>query len=101
QGYEGNFHNPNVLPHNANDPYLLTQGQSVATSASFDLIIGPGGVVTVSAPFQGAYEEVEDVAINVFNNSGQTLTSLTLSGAGIFGFDGDGIGTEFGGTIYD
>jgi len=99
QGYNGTTLLPSTFNHNAADAY---NGQS--TSASLDIVINPGGTVTViggSTGFQIAYDEVEDVAINVFNNSGQTLNSLTLSGPLIFALDGDGIGTEAFGTIYD
>jgi hypothetical protein len=44
---------------------------------------------------QGPYDGVEDTYIGVINNTGQSVSSITLSAptsVGIFGFDGDGIG---------
>lgn len=38
-----------------------------------------------------AYESVEDVLVGVVNTGTGTLGGITLNGAGIFGFDGDGI----------
>jgi len=99
----GGFNSATSLPyafnHNAPDAF-----NGAPTSASFDIVINPGGSVTVlggATGFQGEYDEVEDVAINVFNNSGQTLNSLTLTGPNIFGLDGDGIATAPGGASFD
>lgn len=64
---------------NANDCNLL-------------ITIGSGLSVNVTTPDPNAYDGVEDQLVGVTNNSGVTITSLTLSGSNIFGFDGDGAG---------
>lgn len=38
-----------------------------------------------------AYESIEDVLVGVVNTGTGTLGGITLTGSGIFGFDGDGI----------
>jgi len=47
--------------------------------------------VTTASPDQGPFDGVEDTLIGIQNNSGSTLTAVTVTGpAGTFGFDGDG-----------
>jgi hypothetical protein len=46
-----------------------------------------GSVTTSTDPTQGPYEGVEDSLIGIQNNSTGNVTSLTLFGAGIFGFE--------------
>lgn len=58
------------------------------------ITLNPGGTGTVTnGPgfAQGPYDGVEDTYIGLENNSGQAVSAITLSGAGIFGFDSDGI----------
>src|SRR5437879_2676374 len=57
------------------------------------ITINADGSVTVAAGGKGSvpYDGVEDQLVGVVNNNAAPLTSLTLTGAGIFGFDGDGI----------
>lgn len=55
------------------------------------ITIGSGGKLSFAVDgSQGPYDGVEDVLVGVWNNSGATQASITLSGSGIFGFDGDG-----------
>jgi len=51
-----------------------------------------GKAIAFSAASTGiaAYDGSEDVLVGVQNSSGATLNSMPLSGADIFGFDGDG-----------
>ncbi len=42
---------------------------------------------------QGPYDGVEDALVGVQNNTLAAISSINISGAGIFGFDGDGICT--------
>jgi hypothetical protein len=52
-----------------------------------------GGITTtIQAGATTNYDGVEDALIGVNNQSGHTVTSFKISGSGIFGFDGDGIG---------
>ena len=48
---------------------------------------GTFGVVTANA---NPYDGVEDSLVGVQNNSGSVLSSISLTGSNIFGFDGDG-----------
>ena len=71
-----------------------------ATFPAFGADTGPGIIITYTnggvastSTGQGPYDSVEDTYIGVVNNSSKTVTSLTLGGPGIGGFDGDGIDT--------
>ncbi len=50
-----------------------------------------GSRVTLLDPTQPPYDLIEDTLVGVQNNSSSPVSSLALSGAGIFGFDGDGL----------
>jgi hypothetical protein len=69
------------------------------TSCQVLFVINPDGSVTVlTDPSQGPFDTPpdEDTLIGVFNNSGVTVTSLTLtSTTNAFGFDGDGLCSSF------
>ncbi len=55
------------------------------------ITIGSGGKLSFAVDgSQSAYDGVEDVLVGVWNNSGTTQASISLTGSGIFGFDGDG-----------
>ena len=41
----------------------------------------------------GPYDSIEDTLLGVVNNSGGVVNTITMSGNGIFGFDGDGLCT--------
>ena len=61
------------------------------TGAEF-LITWNGTTFSISAPSgEGPYDGIEDTLFGVQNDSSLPLFSLFLSGANIFGFDGDGI----------
>jgi hypothetical protein len=66
------------------------------TQPALILTIGPGGVPTATYTGQPAYEGHDDNYIGVVNlpNSGVIVSSLALSGASVFDFDGDGIGVS-------
>ncbi len=49
-----------------------------------------GSITTQTDASQPPFEGVEDSLVGVQNNSGGSLKSMTISGSGIFGFDGDG-----------
>jgi hypothetical protein len=61
-----------------------------------------GGISTAIDNTQGPYDGSEDTLIGVLNNSSTALSSLSISGTDIFGFDGDGICTfaPFSGSGY-
>jgi hypothetical protein len=102
---------------NGSFPWSATSEASISgngnTGAYIEFTFGPGGSVsTYFVPGAHAYDRTtaqgaDDIMVNVFNNSGGTLSSINLTGSktdingGIFGFDGDGIalyGHNFGGT---
>jgi hypothetical protein len=55
------------------------------------ITINANGSATVTVPDSTPYENSEDVLVGVKNNSTGSVSSLALTGSGIFGFDGDGI----------
>ncbi|HEV2297950.1 MAG TPA: PEP-CTERM sorting domain-containing protein [Candidatus Acidoferrales bacterium] len=85
--------------------FLLSAGPAkagtcpaVGAAADCDLIItiGTGLSVTTTITGQPPFDGIEDQLVGVVNNSGVTITSLSLSGPSIFGFDGDGVATFTG-----
>jgi hypothetical protein len=62
-----------------------------------------GSVTTGADPLNttGAqnYDGSEDAVVGVINNSGHSISSFSITGTGIFGFDGDGIDTLTVATI--
>jgi PEP-CTERM motif len=67
-----------------------------ATGCTTDITITPTGTLTVSAGTGGTtYDGVDDQLVGFTNDSGLTITSISLNGGSndIFGFDGDGIDT--------
>jgi hypothetical protein len=48
------------------------------------------GSITTTIPNAAPYDGVEDTLVGVVNNTGSPITSFTLSGSNLFGFDGDG-----------
>lgn len=70
-----------------------------ASDCNLLITINPGPTVVTSFPAVAAYDGVEDQLVGVTNNLGVTITSLALSGASIFGFDGDGAGEPGAGCV--
>ena len=63
------------------------------------LTVNPGGTyIVTNGPNAGTpYDGIEDTYIGVVNNTGAVLNSFTItapSNIGVFGFDGDGIGSN-------
>jgi hypothetical protein len=84
---------PNVLGTNG------PQGTGSGSVADCNLFItfAANGAITTSGP-GGDYESSEDSLIGVINNTTGFIKSFTISGPGIFGFDGDGIDTYINNT---
>ena len=76
------FTNPATTPPNCNLVITFNTDGSITTSI-------PVGATS-------NYDGTEDALIGVFNNSSHTVTSFSLTGSNIFGFDGDGIDTFTG-----
>ena len=62
-----------------------------ATGCNVVITIAANGSVSTAITDATPYELSEDTLVGVVNNSSTPLTSLSLSGPDIFGFDGDGI----------
>ena len=61
------------------------------------ITLGSGGATISQNPGNsGPYDGVEDSYIGLWNNTSQSVSFVTLTGPGIFGFDGDGIGAPNG-----
>jgi hypothetical protein len=72
-----------------------------ATGCNVVITINANGTATTVITDATAYENSEDAIIGIVNNSSTPLGSINLSGAGIFGLEGDGICTfTFPGNSY-
>ncbi len=79
----------------------FTECPAIGSNSSCALLIvfNPNGSVSILVdPNQGPYDGDDDTLVGVYNNSGKTQTSLTLSGIGvtgapIFSFEADGLCT--------
>src|SRR5205085_3915177 len=81
-----------VAPTWANGSCPATQNSS---SCSVLITILPTGALKIEVdPSVGPYDGADDTLVGVVNASGATVYGITLTGSGIFDFDGDG---AFGG----
>ncbi|GAA4108187.1 hypothetical protein GCM10022215_01690 [Nocardioides fonticola] len=74
----------------------FTQCPSIGASPSCGILLtfnADGSVSIIGDPAVGPYDGIEDTLVGVQNNSGVTLSKVSLSSDSepIFGFDGDGI----------
>jgi len=72
----------------------FTQCPPVGLDTSCAVLIvfnADGSRTTLVDPTQPSFDGIEDTLVGVQNNSGLPVTSLALTGPGIFGFDGDGL----------
>jgi hypothetical protein len=81
------------LNANANATYVAA---ATTTWCNVIITINANGTVSVSIPNSHPYDGVEDTYVGVINNDTSALTSISLTGTNIFGFDGDGIHGTFG-----
>jgi hypothetical protein len=86
-----------VVPISPAAAAICPQTQFTGTNSNFcnlTITFGSKGSITTHSQ-KGAttnYDGVEDALIGVVNDTGHTISSFRISGSGIFGFDGDGIG---------
>jgi len=66
-----------------------------AADCNFIITFNSDGSISTSGT-GGNYDGSEDALIGVHNNSGHAITSFSISGTDIFGFDGDGINAFLG-----
>jgi len=64
-----------------------------ATDCNFVITITDGGISTSVNGAIPPYDGVEDQLVGVINNSSHSVGSLSLTGSGLFNFDGDGLCT--------
>jgi len=77
-------------------PFTQCPAIGLDTSCALLLVINPDGtVVAYGDPSQGPFDGIEDTLVGVQNNAAVSVPSLTLSGPGAFGFDGDGLCSGF------
>lgn len=74
-----------------------------AATCNLTITFGTGGTITPALGAATPYDKVDDQLIGIINNSGGTLTSITLTGLNIFGFEAlsDGAGMPSGGCTDD
>jgi hypothetical protein len=65
-----------------------------ATDCNVEIFAGTGGSFATIVPNSTPYDNAEDNLVGIINNSGVTISSLSFTGSGIFGFDGDGLQTR-------
>lgn len=58
-----------------------------------EIFFNSDGSITTIVNSTTPYDGSDDNLVGVINNTGKPITSFQISGAGIFGFDGDGICT--------
>ncbi len=89
-------------------PFTQCPHVGADTSCAILIVFNAGGTINVLGDSsQGPFDGIEDTLVGVQNNSGLTIPNMTISGSGIFGFDGDGLctfgvtGCPFGTTGYE
>jgi hypothetical protein len=77
-------------------PFSQCPPVGLDTSCAVLIVLGPGGSkATFVDPTQPPFDGIEDTLIGVQNNSGAPVSSLSLTGSGIFALDGDGLCSPF------
>jgi hypothetical protein len=90
-----------ICPAGSGSNPFLHSPDNAATGCNVVITIAANGTISTQVTDSEAYEESEDALIGIKNNGTTPLTSINLSGSGIFGFDGDGICTfTFVGSSY-
>lgn len=90
-------------------PFKQCPAVGGAASCQALIVISNSGVSVLTDANAPAFGDGEDALIGVLNNSTGPVSSLTLQGSGLFGFDGDGLcdttptpaGCPFGPTHYE
>lgn len=90
-------------------PFKQCPAVGGATSCQALVVMSNSGVSVLTDLNAPAFGDGEDALIGVQNNSTGTVSSITLQGSGLFGFDGDGLcdtppapnGCPFGPTHYE
>jgi len=72
-------------------PFSQCPSVGADTSCGLLIVINPDGSAVVLNGGQPPFDNIEDTLVGVQNNSPIPLTSIPINGAGIFGFDGDGL----------
>lgn len=64
-----------------------------ATDCNLFIDFAANGAITTANGPQTNYDGVEDALIGVTNHTASTIFAFSITGSGVFGFDGDGIET--------
>lgn len=100
----------NGAPFNTSPPFKQCPAVGQSPSCQVLLMINPDKTISVlKDPSVGTYDGSDDTLVGIVNNSGATVSAVTVSGVGsdLGGLDGDGIctfplaGCPFGTTGYE
>jgi hypothetical protein len=72
---------------------------NIAAGCNETITLNPGGTGTVVVNNSNPYDGSDDQLVGVINNTGGPVSSITITGAGIGGFDGDGGWAPNGGCV--
>jgi hypothetical protein len=72
---------------------------NIGAGCNETITLNPGGTGTVVINNSTPYDGSDDQLVGVINNTGGPVSSITISGTGIGGFDGDGGWAPGGGCI--
>ena len=96
-GFSGDAANPNANYWSGSGTETYGPHNTGNAAVAILFVFGANGAIsTYFDSSAGTYDDVEDTQIGVLNNSGGSLSSIQLTGTGIFGFDGDGISSSCG-----
>lgn len=75
-------------------PFLQCPPIGLSSSCAVLIVINPNGSLRfLTDPSVPPFDGVEDTLVGVQNNSGATVFGISITGPGIFDFDGDGAGS--------
>jgi hypothetical protein len=72
-------------------PYLQCPAVGLDTGCQNLLVVSSSGQEFDTDPSQQPYEGAEDALVGIQNNTSSAIAAITLAGAGIFGFEQDGL----------
>jgi hypothetical protein len=72
---------------------------AIAAGCNVTVTLNPGGTGTVVVNNPNPYDGVEDQLVGIVNNTGGPVSSITISGTNIGGFDNDGGWAPGGGCV--
>src|SRR5947209_14232623 len=74
-------------------PFTQCPSIGLSPSCAVLIVVNPNGSLkALTDPSIPPFDGIEDTLVGVQNNSGATIFGISLTGPGIFDFDGDGAG---------